>query len=62
MTVVGFTLTFLLTVFHTQYMLGIESTRLLPTQATNYMFVREWGSKGTEDGQYLFGHVLGILG
>jgi len=58
MTVVGFTLTFLLTVYHTQNMLGLESTRLLPTQSANYMFVNEWGSKGTEDGQFLRPHDL----
>lgn len=58
MIVVGLALTFLLTIYHTQNMFGLESTRLLPTQSTNYTFVKEWGSKGTEDGQFLRPHDL----
>ena len=58
MIVVGLTLTFLLTVFHTQNIFGLESTGLLPTQSANYKFIKEWGSKGTEDGQFLRPHDL----
>ena len=58
MIVVGLALTFLLTLFHTQNMLGLESTRLLPTQSANYTFVKEWGSKGIGDGQFLRPHDL----
>jgi len=57
--VVGLSVTLLIsTISHIHIVSSLESTRVLANQSGNYTFVKEWGSKGTGDGQFLRPHDL----